>query len=107
MSVEVIQLPKGGILIKTDSGNVQVGAPPETIKDTIKILGDVPDTFVIPNKMFFAERGISMADIEFPVYFNYFVKRKAMKVIGSKRQLDTVLKVVSEALLGPKEINLT
>ena len=42
MSVEVIMLPRGGTLIKTPCGCLQVGAPPETIKDTMKILGDVP-----------------------------------------------------------------
>jgi CRP-like cAMP-binding protein/glyoxylase-like metal-dependent hydrolase (beta-lactamase superfamily II) len=106
MSVEVIQLNRGGTLIKTPSGTLQVGAPPETIKDTMKILGDVPDTFVIPNKMFSAERGISMADIEFPTYFNFFVKRRPIRVIGHQSQIDIALKVVSEALLGPKTINL-
>jgi len=107
MSVEVIQLSRGGTLIKTPTGTLQVGAPPETIKDTMKILGDVPDTFVIPNKMFSPERGISLADIEFPTYFNFFVKRRPIKVIGYQSQVDTSLSVVSEALLGPKTLHLS
>ena len=74
MSVEVIQLTRGGVLVKTPNGNFQIGAPPETIKDSLNILGDVPDTFVIPNSMYSADRGISLADTEFPVYYNYFVK---------------------------------
>ncbi len=107
MSVEVIQLSRGGTLIKTPSGTLQVGAPPETIKDTMKILGDVPDTFVLPNKMFSVERGISMADIEFPTYYNFFLKRRPIRVIGYQSQIDVALKVVSEALLGPKSIDLS
>ena len=49
MSVEVIQLPRGGTLIKTPCGCLQVGAPPETIKDSMNLIGEVPDTFVVPN----------------------------------------------------------
>ncbi len=106
MAVEVIQLARGGTLIKTPSGALQVGAPPETIKDTMKILGDVPDTFVIPNRMFSAERGVSLADIEFPAYFNFFVKRRSIRVIGHRHQLETVMPVVREAVLGPDNIQL-
>ena len=106
MSVEVIQLARGGTLIKTPSGSLQVGAPPETIKDTMKILGDVPDTFVIPNRMFSAERGVSLADIEFPAYFNFFIKRRPIHVIGHRHQLETIMRVVREAVLGPDNIQL-
>lgn len=106
MSVEVIQLARGGTLIKTPSGSLQVGAPPETIKDTMKILGDVPDTFVIPNRMFSAERGVSLADIEFPAYYNFFLKRRPIRVIGHRHQLETILCVLREAVLGPDNIQL-
>ncbi len=106
MSVEVIQLARGGTLIKTPSGSLQVGAPPETIKDTMKILGDVPDTFVIPNRMFSAERGVSLADIEFPAYYNFFIKRRSIRVIGQRHQIETILRVLREAVLGPDNIQL-
>ncbi len=106
MAVEVIQLARGGTLIKTPSGSLQVGAPPETIKDTMKILGDVPDTFVIPNRMFSAERGVSLADIEFPAYFNFFIKRRSIRVIGHRHQLETIMRVLREAVLGPDNIQL-
>lgn len=106
MTVEVIQLERGGTLIKTPSGSLQVGAPPETIKDTMRILGDVPDTFVIPNRMFSAERGVSLADIEFPAYYNFFIKRRSIRVIGMSHQIDTILRVLREAVLGPDNIQL-
>ncbi|NLI75947.1 MAG: hypothetical protein GX442_05825, partial [Candidatus Riflebacteria bacterium] len=48
MSVEVIQLPRGGTLLKTPAGLLQVGATPETIKDSMKLCGEVPDAFVLP-----------------------------------------------------------
>lgn len=106
MTVEVIQLQRGGTLIKTPSGSLQVGAPPETIKDTLKILGEVPDTFVIPNRMFSADRGVSLADLEFPSYFNFFLKRRPIKVIGQRHQIETIFRVLSEAVLGPDNIQL-
>lgn len=106
MSVEVIKLPRGGNLIKMPCGCVQVGAPPETIKDSLKIIGDVPDTFVIPNKMFSIERGVSLADTEFPAYYNFFLKRRPIKLIGHKRQIEIILKVLREAVLGPDNIQL-
>lgn len=106
MSFEVIQLSRGGTLIKTPCGCLQIGAPPETIKDTMKILGDVPDTFVIPNKVFSAERGVSLADFEFPTYYNFFIKRRPVHIIGFDHQLKTCQHVVREALLGPESINL-
>ncbi|NCB38364.1 MAG: cAMP/cGMP-dependent 3',5'-cyclic-AMP/GMP phosphodiesterase [Erysipelotrichia bacterium] len=107
MSVEIIQLARGGTLIKTPSGSLQVGAPPETIKDTMRILGDVPDTFVIPNRVFSAERGVSLADIEFPAYYNFFIKRRPIRVIGHRHQLETILCVLRESVLGPDDIQLT
>lgn len=106
MSVEVIELSRGGTLIKTPNGNLQVGAPPETIKDTMNILGDVPDTFVIPNKVFSTERNVSLADFEFPTYYNFFLKRRPIRIIGYDSQLATCQHVVREALLGPENLNL-
>jgi CRP-like cAMP-binding protein/phosphoribosyl 1,2-cyclic phosphodiesterase len=106
MAVEVINLPRGGTLIKTPSGSLQIGAPPETIKDSLKILGDVPDTFVIPNRMFNADRGVSLADFEFPFYFNFFLKRRAINLIGQRHQIETILKVMKEAILGPDNLQL-
>lgn len=104
--VEVVQLSRGGTLIITPSGTLQVGAPPETIKDTIKILGEVPDTFVLPSRMFNSERGVSLADIEFPAYYNFFLKRRQIKLIGREHQIETIFRVLREAVLGPDCIQL-
>ncbi len=106
MSVEVIQLPRGGTLLKTPAGLLQVGATPETIKDSMKLVGEVPDSFVLPNKLFSAERGVSLADIEFPAYFNFFVKNRPIKVIGQSHQIETILGVLKEAVLGPDAVHV-
>jgi hypothetical protein len=56
--------------------------------------------------MFSAERGVSLADIEFPAYFNFFVKRRSIRVIGHSHQLETIMRVLREAVLGPEKIQL-
>jgi CRP-like cAMP-binding protein/phosphoribosyl 1,2-cyclic phosphodiesterase len=106
MELEVIQLPRGGTLIKTPHGPVQVGAIPETIKDTLAIMGEVPDTFVLPNRLFSSERGVSLADIEFPAYYNYFLKNRPIRVIGQTHQIETILNVLNEAVLGPTHVSV-
>ena len=106
MSLEVISLSRGGYIIKTPCGCLQIGAPPETIKDSMSVLGEVPDTFVVPNKIFSVERGVSLADFEFPTYYNFFIKRRPVRIIGFDHQLKTCQHVVREALLGPEVINL-
>lgn len=106
MTVEVLQLPRGGTLVKTPEGNLQIGATPETIKDTLRLIGEVPDTFVLPNKLFSSERGVSLADIEFPAYYNYFLKNRQIKLIGQTHQLEMILNVLREAVLGPDQVQL-
>ena len=64
----LIALPRGGYLVQTPAGYVQFGSPPETIKDTMKLPGGVPEIFVLPEKMFNWIKGISIAEIEFPLY---------------------------------------
>jgi hypothetical protein len=67
----LVFLPRGGILISTSAGNIQLGIPPETIKDTMKLEGGVPGTFIIPQSMFDLHCGIAPAEMEFPVYYNF------------------------------------
>ncbi len=106
MSLEILQLPRGGTAIKTASGILQIGSPPETIKDTIKMFEAVPDTYVIPLNSFSLKRRMSLADLEFPVNFNFFLKRKPLKIVGTRAQLSVVLAIVREALFGPERINV-
>ncbi|MBF0407335.1 MAG: cAMP/cGMP-dependent 3',5'-cyclic-AMP/GMP phosphodiesterase [Candidatus Riflebacteria bacterium] len=106
MEIEVFQLPRGGTLIKTPEGNLQVGATPETIKDTLSLIGEVPETIILPNRLFSSERGVSLADVEFPAYYNFFVKKRPLRIIGQPHQLETILNVLHEALFGPREYQL-
>ncbi len=69
-----IKLPKGGIIVQTVIGNIQYGIPPESVKDSIITGVDVPEYYMIPKNRFNFEDGISLVEIEFPIYYNFFLK---------------------------------
>lgn len=99
-------LHRGGYLVETPSGSVQFGIPPETIKDTMKLPGGVPRIFVLMEKMFDWKKGISFAEVEFPLYFNFFIKKRKTTIICRENQIDRIKKMLQEAVFGPVEINL-
>lgn len=105
-TAEYIALPRGGYLVDTSAGYIQFGAPPETIKDTMQFPKGVPNIFVIMEKMFDWTKGISLAEIEFPLYFNYFIKKKKTTVLCRENQLPRLKAVLQEALFGPKNLRL-
>ncbi len=100
-SDNVEPLSRGGFLIKTLSGSIQFGIPPETIKDTMKLSGNVPKTYIVPNYMFSIEKGISLAELEFPIYFNFFIRQQKTRVICTETQARRLTVVLKEALTGP------
>lgn len=93
-------------MIPTAGGNIQFGIPPETIKDTMKLEGGVPTTYIVPNYMFDISKGLSLSDIEFPVYFNFFINKRKARIVCSKNQRKRIENVISEALFGPKTIDV-
>lgn len=103
----LIQLSRGGVLIPASGGHIQFGVPSETIKDTIKREGGVPSTYIIPQFMFDQTRGVALADVEFPIYYNFFLSKRKTNIVCSKRQRESIVKAVSEALFGPDEIDVT
>ena len=94
-------LNRGGVLIRTSSGSVQFGIPPETIKDTMKLSGNVPEIYIVPNYMFSIEEGISLAELEFPIYYNFFIRQRKTRVICTENQARRLTVVLKEALTGP------
>ncbi len=99
-------LHRGGFLVETPAGNIQFGVPPETIKDTMLLPGGVPKVFILMEKMFDWKKGISFAEIEFPIYFNFFIKKKKTTIVCKENQLDRIRNMFQEAVFGPLEINL-
>lgn len=104
---KVTHLPRGGILVNTSVGYIQFGAPPETIKDTMDLPESVPHIFVLPNHLFNWDKGISLAELEFPVYYNFFIKQKKTRIICNKKQAKRLMKVLQEAVFGPKQLDIT
>lgn len=48
--------------------------PPETVKDSLNLGIEIPTYYIIPTNRFDKKFGISVAEFEFPAYFNFFVK---------------------------------
>jgi CRP-like cAMP-binding protein len=103
----VTSLPRGGYLIDTPIGAIQFGSPPETIKDTMILESSVPKIFVLPRRLFHWQKGINLSDMEFPIYFNFFIKQQKTLIICTKNQADTMKAVLEESVFGPKTISLT
>lgn len=101
------RLPRGGALIETSAGWIQFGAVPETIKDTLGTPSGVPQIFVVPPKLISLDRGVSFADLEFPVYFNFFALGRRVTVICDAEQQQVIATVLREAVFGPERIDLT
>ena len=53
----VVALPRGGLWVNTPAGPVQLGAPAETIKDTLQREGGVPRTIILPKQLVDLRKG--------------------------------------------------
>ncbi|MDH5717357.1 MAG: cAMP/cGMP-dependent 3',5'-cyclic-AMP/GMP phosphodiesterase [Spirochaetia bacterium] len=100
-------LPRGGYLVKTSVGQIQFGAPPETIKDTMVMPESVPEIFVLPFELFHVEKGIAVAELEFPLYFNHFICQKKTLIICTKEQKEQMEIVLQESVFGPDKVDIT
>ena len=107
ISDNVVELPRGGYLVKTSEGQIQFGAPPETIKDTIVTKDSVPQIFVLPRQLFHWQKGINVADMEFPLYFNFFIKKQKTLVVGTEIQCRRLIIALREAVFGPQNLDLS
>lgn len=97
------QLPRGGYLVNTPAGPVQFGSPPETIKDTMVEEHGVPQYFVLPNNFFNWIKGISVAEVEFPIYYNFFLKKRKTTIICTAEQYKRFKVALHESLFGPAD----
>lgn len=100
------ELPRGAYVVTTSEGRIQFGAPPETIKDTLITDEGVPEIFVLPRQMFNWSKGINVADMEFPIYFHFFIKQQRALVCGTMDQAKALATALQEAVFGPREFDL-
>ncbi|MGC8765144.1 MAG: cyclic nucleotide-binding domain-containing protein [Brevinematia bacterium] len=103
---ELTELPRGGYLVDTSAGYIQFGSPPETLKDTIFLPKGVPSIFVLTMQHFDPKVGMSVAEIEFPIYYNYFLKKRKTKVYLSPEHIENMKIVLEEAVFGPKNLKI-
>ena len=93
-------------MIRTLLGNLQYGMPPETVKDTFLIEGGVPEYYIIPSQKFDWQDGINFMEFEFPVYCNFFIKKKVKtKLICTLETKKKIEIIFQETLLGPKDLS--
>ncbi|MDP6944524.1 MAG: cAMP/cGMP-dependent 3',5'-cyclic-AMP/GMP phosphodiesterase, partial [Myxococcota bacterium] len=99
-------LQRGGVMVKTSGGLIQVGVPPETIKDTMRSADGVPPIFVLTRELFDYDRGVSVAEVEFPIFYHYFIRGGRAVIVSTPEQKDAVLRLIREAVFGPATVDL-
>src|SRR5215831_20844483 len=97
----IAKLPRGGALVSTGAGPVQLGCPPESIKDILKLGLEVPAVLVMPRTWFSRRRGLTVAEVEFPVYYNYFVLGRRTTLVCDAGERRRLLVILGESLFGP------
>lgn len=98
---QVVELPRGGLVVQTSLGAVQFGVPPETIKDTMA-MGGVPTIFVVPDEPFDRQRGINVCEVEFPAYYNFFILKQRIRVVTHPEGEQRIRRVLTETMFGPE-----
>ena len=89
-------------IVTTSGGAVQFGAPPETIKDALNAGLTVPSIFVLPKVWLPRRRGVSFAELEFPVYYNYFLCGRKLTAIVDAAGRGRLRQVLRESLFVPE-----
>ncbi|TVQ26084.1 MAG: cAMP/cGMP-dependent 3',5'-cyclic-AMP/GMP phosphodiesterase [Spirochaetaceae bacterium] len=102
----VVELPRGGRIVQTPIGGIQVGAPPETIKDTLVTPESVPRFFVLPHELFHWQKGINVGDMEFPIYFNFFIRKQKVTICCTEEQGARLSVAIRESVFGPEKLDL-
>lgn len=105
-TTQIYKLNKGGIHVMTRLGPIQYGIPPESIKDSINQGLEVPEYFIIAESRFDFEDGISLMEFEFPVYFNFFLRKQRKTKIICDRSTEAQIRLIfQETLLGPRDFS--
>ncbi len=100
------ELDRGGFLVEWGDLRLQVGAYPETIKDTMAREPGVPQTYLLPDFLFDVPRGVSVAELEFPLYYNYYIRQQKLRFLCRPDQFRPVVRVLREAIFGPARLHL-
>lgn len=104
--MKTIYLSKGGIIVDTSAGPIQLGSPPETIKDSLAMNRAVPDIYIAPKYLFSNKRTLSIMDVEFPCNYNFFIMKKKTTIICTEKQRDVIYAILKESIIGPDVLNI-
>ena len=97
-----LALPRGGYYVRTSAGPIQIGIPPETIKDVMELKLDVPVAYVLPRDLFDRRRGLSVAEFEFPAYYSFFLLKRRCRLVVLSRDVERRVRAIfQESLFGP------
>ena len=98
-----LALPRGGYYVRTSAGPIQIGMPPETIKDVMELKLDVPIAYVLPRDLFDRRRGLSVAEFEFPAYYSFFLLKRRCRLVVLNQDVERRVRAIfQESLFGPK-----
>lgn len=98
-----LALPRGGYYVRTGLGAVQIGMPPETIKDVMELKLDVPVAYVLPRELFDRRRGLSVAEFEFPAYYSFFLLKRRCRLVVLDADVERRVRAIfQESLFGPQ-----
>jgi CRP-like cAMP-binding protein/phosphoribosyl 1,2-cyclic phosphodiesterase len=103
---EVYDLPRGGQVVVWGQFIAQIAAYPETIKDTMGQSHGVPQVYILPERLFDITLGVSRSEIEFPIYFNFYLNQRKTIIVCRREQMRAVMRVLREAIFGPANINV-
>jgi len=106
-NTKFVDLPRGGCVVFTKIGPIQFGIPPETVKDSLKLGIEVPSYYILPSSKWDKIYNISVAEFEFPAYFNFFIKKKKINLICTKENEQAIKAIFQETLLGPTDFEAT
>lgn len=66
---------------------------------------EVPQFYILPDNKFDFKDGISLSEMEFPIYYNFFLKKRKTALICSEKVKDQILTIFRETLLGPEDLS--
>lgn len=107
LELTVSTLKRGGQIVTWGDFKLQIGAYPETIKDTMPTSDGVPQLYVVPEQLFDTQQGVTAAELEFPVYFNFFIKSRRLRFVCRRHQLKPLVRVLKEAVFGPRSVDVS
>lgn len=66
----------------------------------------VPQVYILPERLFDISLGVSRSEIEFPIYFNFYLNQRKTILVCRRHQMKPVMRVLQEAIFGPTSLNL-